>query len=114
MNVMIASTSWRFHASPNACSSLIVTMFFLSSDGGAPAPRRPPARTIRILASDGGAPAPRRPLARTIRILASDGGAPARDVLRLALQLAGLAPAIEQRAIRGIVVACERERRRVR
>src|SRR2546422_2043889 len=37
-----------------------------------------------------------------------------RDVLRLALQLPGIAPAREQRAIRGIVVARERESRRVR
>src|SRR6266850_702327 len=51
----------------------------LASDGGAPAPRRPAARTTVLrLASDGGAPAPRRPAARTTVLrLASDGGAPA-------------------------------------
>src|SRR5262249_9575768 len=37
----------------------------LASDGGAPAPRRPAARSPGSLASDGGAPAPRRPAARS-------------------------------------------------
>src|SRR5437660_9287122 len=49
----------------------------LASDGGAPAPRRPAARSSGLLASDGGAPAPRRPAARSSGLLAPDGGAPA-------------------------------------
>src|SRR5438067_9167908 len=50
-----------------------------ASAGGAPAPRRPAARTaLRMRASAGGAPAPRRPAARTaLRMRASAGGAPA-------------------------------------
>src|SRR5437762_11986633 len=52
-----------------------------ASAGGAPAPRRPAARTPSIdrRASAGGAPAPRRPAARTPSIdrRASAGGAPA-------------------------------------
>src|SRR5215468_3451972 len=48
-----------------------------ASAGGAPAPRRPAARTIDRRVSAGGAPAPRRPAARTIDRRASAGGAPA-------------------------------------
>src|SRR5882762_680042 len=75
----------------------------LASDGGAPAPRRPAARTTVVLrlASDGGAPAPRRPAARTTVVLrlASDGGAPAprrpaaRTTVVLRLASDGGAPA---------------------
>src|SRR5262249_13369785 len=67
----------------------------LASDGGAPAPRRPVARTtlngsprtagpspaascgshyVERLASDGGAPAPRRPAARTTCLLYAQPG----------------------------------------
>src|SRR5713101_1992150 len=52
-----------------------LTMF--ASDGGAPAPRRPPAHPTTLFASDGGAPAPRRPPAHPTTLFASDGGAPA-------------------------------------
>src|SRR5207247_9572752 len=51
------------------------SIYTLASGGGAPAPRRPAARTtIYTLASDGGAPAARNPNGRT-----AITGASARD-----------------------------------
>ena len=44
-----------------------------ASAGGAPAPRRPAARTTYTRASTGGAPAPRRSAARTAEISSSAG-----------------------------------------
>src|SRR5215471_18029024 len=60
-------------------ASMVDSFLMLASNGGAPAPRRPAARTAHLmLASNGGAPAPRRPAARTAHLmLASNGGAPA-------------------------------------
>src|SRR6266436_4021528 len=124
--LQIARLGRRGHSPATSCGS-----FFrlLASDGGAPAPRRPAARSsdcsprtagpqprdvlrlvlqiarlgrrgpspatscgsfFRLLASDGGAPAPRRPAARSSDCSPRTAGPQPRDVLRLVLQIARL------------------------
>src|SRR5439155_3595992 len=74
--------------SPATSSGSHYQDYRLASDGGAPAPRRPPARTTRLTGSPrtAGPQAPRRPPARTTRLTGSPrtAGPQPRDVLRLA------------------------------